>query len=152
MDGGFGAALGTAITGRRTHFRTDGGNMRQRGASIAGRLGNGFRTEFLNGVKGVATAFGQDADAIDHMISILHGFDDGVAITQVRLGKGNLTDIAERLQEAGKIGATYGDTDAITALRKYPHDMPPDKTRTAKNGDEGWKVGQGHGRLLRSCR
>lgn len=85
------------MAGRRTRFRTDGGDMRQRGACIAGGFGNGLRTEFLHGVKGVAAAFSQNADAIDHMVGVFNGFDDGIAITQVCLGKGNLTDIAERL-------------------------------------------------------
>jgi hypothetical protein len=47
----------------------------------------------------------------------------------------NLADIAQRLKKIREIRPTHRDPHPIAAFGQRPHDMAPDKSRSAENGD-----------------
>jgi hypothetical protein len=67
-------------------------------------------------------------------------------IAQIGLHGVDLPDAAERLQEAGELGAAYRDTDAVAELGQRAHDVAAEKARAAEHGDERFEGNGGHAR------
>jgi hypothetical protein len=49
----------------------------------------------------------------------------------------DLPDLAQRLQVAGEIGPAHADAEPIVTLGEGANHVPPQKARSAENGDEG---------------
>ena len=58
----------------------------------------------------------------------------------VRLHRVDLADPAERLQVAGQFRPPHRNPDAVVALGQRPHDVSPQKPRSAENRDEGIQI------------
>ena len=61
-------------------------------------------------------------------------------IAQIGLHGVDLPDPAERLQVPGQFRPPHRDPDAVVALGKRPDHVPPEKTRSAENRDEGVQI------------
>ena len=78
--------------------------------------------------RSLLAALEQDADQVDHHIGAAHRCLDRGRIAQVRLHGVDLSDAAERLEMARKVGPPHGGADAIALARERPHHMAAEET------------------------
>jgi hypothetical protein len=118
------------------HVRADG----RRGAR------HGFGTEGLHRIESLPPVLEQNADEIDHHIRLARSRLDRGGMTHIGLHGMDLADLAERLQEAGKLGAADGDANAVAEFRQRAHDVTAEEARAAEYGDERFERNRGHAR------
>ena len=109
-------------------------------ASGRSGLGDGLGALGLHRVERLRAAGGEDADQVDGDVRIAHrGLDRG-RIAQVGLHGMDLADPAERLQVARQFGPAHRDPDAEVALGQRADHVSPQKARSAKDRDEGFRL------------
>jgi hypothetical protein len=111
--------------------------MHENSDALGGRRAGDFaRAEHMHRLEILPALLALDARQIDRSVGADQRRGDRGGIAQVGLDRMDLADIAERLQEAGKIRPANGDADAPAAPRQRAHDIAPDETRAAENCDE----------------
>ena len=78
----------------------------------------------------------QDADKVHHRVGIGNGGRDGGVVADIGLDGHDLADIADGLEEACKVRAAHGNAYPPAAARKILHQVAPDETGAAEDGDE----------------
>src|SRR5262249_15807290 len=99
-----------------------------------------YRVEFLS------PALEQDADKIDHHVGVARGRFDRGRMAHIGLHGMDLPDPAERLQEAGKLRAAHGDTNAGEEVGEWGEEVGAEETGAAEDGDERFERNGGHAR------
>ena len=97
---------------------------------------DGFGPRGLHGIELLPSALEQNADEIDHDVGLARGRLDRGRMAHVGLHGMDLADPSQRLEEAGKLGSTARDTDAVAELCQRAHNVTAEKTRAAEYGDE----------------
>ena len=84
----------------------------------------------------LAAALVQDADQIDHRIGASDRRGDRAFVAQAGGDRGDLADIAERLQEQRGVGMPHGDLDDPAASGQLLDQIPADEPGAAEYGDD----------------
>ncbi len=101
----------------------------------------------LDGIKGVPAGPVQDAHAVHDRIRTSHGRAHRSVVADIAQDRLHLTDGAIGFDEKRLVRASHGHAHAPAEFRHPARDLPPDKTRSAVDGDE-----PGHGNLRKAAR
>ena len=123
------------------HARADGGGCERHRLGAQGV----HRIEFL------PPALEQDPDQIDDHIRVARSCLHRALMAHVGLHGMDLPDLAQRLQEAGKLGPAHSDADTVAELRERAHDVTAEKAGAAEHGDKRFQRNGGHARSSCSC-
>jgi len=130
----FALRLAAAVGGRRFRIGADRRDVDQTpDPGSAGRLGDGTRAEDVDGIKPLATGFGEHRDEIDDGVRPFDRPVDRPAIAKIGLNWLDPADHAERLEVTGEIGSADGGANPPAALQERAHDMTADETGAAED-------------------
>src|SRR5262249_18687574 len=115
------------IAWRGAFVRADRRDLDHARADRGGCESDCFGPGRLHRIECLPPALEQNADEIDHHIGLARSRLDGGGMAHIRLPGSNLSDAAQRLQEAGKLWAADGDANTVAELRQRAHHMTAEK-------------------------
>ena len=99
-------------------------------------------------VEGLRPRLEQDGDEVDHGIRSGDGGAHALGIAEIGLNQLHLPDIAHHLEVEARMGAAHGHAHAEAPLDELAHDIAPDESGAAEDGDEFGRERVCHGRGL----